>query len=117
MNKQLLSIVLLLSSVASVRAHNTESNLVPAKDPRVLQAIVDHKEQLILKHIELLQKNSDQQSEIETLKATIEERAAQIAGRKIVGWSIGSAVVTGLVTYILSNLGKRSSNSSSSWPR
>lgn len=110
MQKQILSIALLLSLVPSLQANDTERNLVPAQDPRVLQAIVDHKEQLILKHIELLQKNSDQQSEIKILKATIEERAAQIAGGRILGWSIGSAFITGIAGLLIGQSMRPSSN-------
>lgn len=111
MKKQILSFALLLSvlPIPSLYAHDTERNLVPAIDTHVLQAVKDSKEQLVVNYIELLQKNRDHVTEIHNLKATIEERAAQIAGGRILGWSVGSAVLTGIVAF----LAGRSTNSSS----
>lgn len=95
MKKLLLSIGLPLSLISHTsgafgNAIKANDQVLPATDPHVLRLFTLSKEEIAIKHIELLQKNLDQQTRIRELENTIEERSYRAGMNR--GWAIGGCV-------------------------
>jgi hypothetical protein len=75
MKKILFSVITLLSLIPSASLKAEEQVILPAMDPRVTKLFTESKEQIQVKHVELLQKNREQLAEIKRLENTIEERS------------------------------------------
>ncbi len=101
MKNILFSVIILLSLLPAAGIRAEEQVILPAMDPRVTKLFTESKEQIQVKHVELLQKNREQLAEIKRLENTIEERS-YILGRNnglMVAGTIG-AVAVGL-TFLL----------------